>query len=96
MFGMQLCRFAGVMGCVLCVALRSVRMMCSGLMVAGFVVFPSFAMMACCVFVMFCCLRVMVRCFLRHIESPWNTSNWPSRPKLRMNCERNAGYRLFY
>jgi hypothetical protein len=91
MLGMEFRRFAGVMGCVLSVALRRVRVMGCGFVIAGFVMLAGFTMMACGVFVMFCCLSVMVRCFLRHIESPWIASNWASRPETRVACRLRAG-----
>jgi hypothetical protein len=68
MLGVEFRRFAGVMGCVLCVALRGVRVVGCCLVIAGFVMLSGFTMMACRVFVMVCCLIVMVRCFLAHVD----------------------------
>ena len=84
MLGVEFGRFAGVMRCVLGVTFRGVRMMSRRLVIAGFMLLPGFTMMACRIFVMLCCLIVVVRCFLRHIESPWNANNWASRPKARI------------
>jgi hypothetical protein len=84
MLGVEFRRFAGVMGRVLCVALRGVRVVSCALVIAGFMMLSGFTMMACCVFVMLCCLVVVVRCFLRHMKSPWNANNWASRPMVRV------------
>ena len=70
MFGVEFRRFAGVMRGVLRVALRGVRVVRCGFMIAGFMLLSGFTMMARRVFVMVCCLIVMVRCFLAHVDLP--------------------------
>jgi hypothetical protein len=47
--------FRGVVGGMVKMALRGVGVMRRGVMIASFVVFSGFAMMASCVFVMVCC-----------------------------------------
>ena len=59
MFHMRLGGFGAVVGRMLKVAVSSVRVVRSLLMVAGFVVAGSFAMVASCLLVVFGCLVVM-------------------------------------
>jgi hypothetical protein len=54
-FGVGLGGFRGVVGGMVKMALRGVGVMRRGVMIASFVVFSGFAMMASCVFVMVCC-----------------------------------------
>ena len=91
MLRVKFCRFAGVMCGALCVAVRGVRVVSGALMIAGFVMLAGFTMMARRVFVMFSCLLVVVRCFLRHFESPWNSNNWASRPRARVARRPECG-----
>ena len=58
--------FLGVIGCVMKMALGGVCVMSSGLVIAVFVVTRRFAMMASCVFVMFCCPSVVLGGLLGH------------------------------
>ena len=57
-----------MMSCVLRMAVRRVRMMSCGFVIAGFMMFSSFAMVTCRVFVMLCCLCVVIRRFLGHFN----------------------------
>jgi hypothetical protein len=91
MLGVEFRRFAGMMSGMLGVALRGVRMVSCGFVIAGLMLLSGFTMMTCCVLVMLCRLIVMVRCFLRHIESPWIANNWASRPEARVACRLRAG-----
>ena len=91
MLGMKFRRFAGVMRRMLCVTFRGVRMVCRRLVITGFVLLAGFTMMASRVFVMLCCLVVMVRCFLGHVDLPLNANDWASRPEARVACQREAG-----
>jgi len=95
MLGVEFRRFACVMGCVLCVAVRGVCMVSRGFVIAGLVMLSGFTMMACCVFVMLCRLIVMVRCFLRHVGSPLNTNNRASRPKSELHAGSEREHTLF-
>ena len=62
--------FARMVRGVLGVARRGVRMVSCPFVIAGFMMLSGFAMMARRVFVMFCCLIVVVRCFLGHVDLP--------------------------
>jgi hypothetical protein len=62
-FNMQLGRFGGVMGCVMRVPLRRMRVMSGYCVVAFFVMLGGFAMVNCRVLVVLRCL-VMMRCCL--------------------------------
>jgi hypothetical protein len=64
---------------------RGVRVMSRGFVIAGIVMLSGLTVVACCVFMMHGCLIVVVCCFLRHVGSPWDATDWASRPKARMN-----------
>jgi len=69
MLHVMLCRFGSVMGCVVKMTLRGVRMVCSRLVIAFFVVGCRFAVMARRVFVVFRCFVMMFCRLLRHRSS---------------------------
>jgi hypothetical protein len=69
-FGVQLRGLASVMRCMLCVALRGVRVMRRRFMVSSLVVLSGFAMVLSGVVVMLGGLAVMIRSFLGHCKSP--------------------------
>jgi hypothetical protein len=69
-FGVQLRGFASMMRCMLCVALRGVRVMRSRFMVSSLVMLSGFAVMLRGVVMMLGGLAVMVRSFLGHGKSP--------------------------
>ncbi len=69
LFDVNLGRLSGVVRCVMVVSLSRVRVVRGGLMVACFVVLCSFAMVPGSVFVMLCCLVVVLRGFPGHISS---------------------------
>jgi hypothetical protein len=62
--------FRGVMGCMLMVAMGHVRVMCCGLVLSGFKVVGGFSMVTSRVFVMLCCLVMMLCCLRRHSFPP--------------------------
>jgi hypothetical protein len=68
-FDVNLGRLSGVVRCVMVMSLSRVRVVRSGLMVAGFVVLCGFTMMPGSMFVMLCCLVVMLCGFPGHISS---------------------------
>jgi hypothetical protein len=61
--------FCSVVSGVMKMALRGVSVVGGGLVIAGFVMHGSFAMMTSCVFVVFSCFGVMFRRLLRHLSS---------------------------
>ena len=63
-FRMRLCRFSSVMGCVRQMTVSCVCVMSCVFVIAGFMVLCRFPMMARGVFVMLCCLVMMLRCLL--------------------------------
>jgi hypothetical protein len=66
MFDVKLGCFRRMMGCVMHVALGSVRVVSRCLMVSRIVMVRRLMMMSGGVFVMLCCLAMMFACFLRH------------------------------
>jgi hypothetical protein len=71
LIGMVFGGLAGVMCRIKPVAVCDVRMVRRFLVIAGFMVLGSFAMMNRCLFVMFCCLLVMLGTFVGfHERSP--------------------------
>lgn len=65
----QLCRFPGVVGCVLQMALRCVRVVSRSFMVAGLVMAGGLPMVRCRMLMVFGGFNVMFRCLLRHVAS---------------------------
>jgi hypothetical protein len=65
----MLCRFRCVVGCVMHVALRGVRVMSRNFVFPVFMVCRCFAVVVRREFVMFGCLVMMLCCFLRHGSS---------------------------
>jgi hypothetical protein len=61
---MCLCRFCSVVPCMLMVSISQLRMMRGRLELSCFVVLRGFLVVSRSVFVMFCCLLVMLRCLL--------------------------------
>lgn len=66
MFGVELCRFTGVVRSVLMMAVGSVRVVSGEMMVPRFVVPRGFAMMMSGTFMVFCCTMVVLCCFSGH------------------------------
>jgi hypothetical protein len=66
--GMVLSRFTGVVARVQPVPVRDMGVVSRFFVIAGFMVFGSFAMMNCCVFVVFCRL-VVVFCACMHTHN---------------------------
>jgi len=85
--GMLFSRFTGVVRRVESVPMSDVGVVRRFLMIAGFMVFGSFAMMSCCVFVVFCRLRVVLcTCMRTHNQSPFLAMTEPAnldRPPCR-------------
>lgn len=71
MLRMKLGCFRRVVGCVVQVTLRRVRVVSCCLMVAGFVMLRRFHMMLGGLFVVMRRFVMVFRCFLRHICSPF-------------------------
>ena len=63
-FDVRFCRFAGMVRCVLMVAVGELRVMRGRFMFSSFVMFGGFLVVASRVLVMFRCFVMMLRCFL--------------------------------
>jgi hypothetical protein len=63
-FDVRFCRFAGMVPCVLMVAVGELCVMRGGFMFSSFVMFGGFLVVASRVLVMFRCLVMMICCFL--------------------------------
>jgi hypothetical protein len=74
MLHVQFCRLGGVVRCMMQVPLSGMRVMRRSLVVASFVVPGSFAMVACCVFVVLGSLVVVFRSLFGHLFSPLSPS----------------------
>ena len=70
MFDVGLGCFRGVMRCMLLVAMGHMRVMCCCLVLSGFMVASGFPVVTSRVFVMLCCLVMMLCCLLGHNFPP--------------------------
>jgi hypothetical protein len=68
--GVGLCSFAGMVGSVLSVSMRGVRVMRSCFVVSRFVMLPRLSVMTSGVLVMVGCFIVMIGCFFDSFRSP--------------------------
>jgi hypothetical protein len=72
MFRVKLGRLCRMVGCMMQVTLRHMRVVRCCFVVASFVMVRRFVMMPNGMFVVFGCLAMVFCCFLRHIASPPN------------------------
>jgi hypothetical protein len=70
MFDMRLGRFRSVVHCMFVMTAGQVCMMSCRLLISRFVMFSGLLMVSCRVFVMLCCLVVMISCLFRHDFPP--------------------------
>jgi hypothetical protein len=93
LLGMRPSCLFGVMSSVRSVTVRGVRMVGSFLVVPGVMVFASFCVVLCSMCGVFCCLLVMLGCFLGHGVFPLLvcplTDLTPGKQETRISAKRS-------
>jgi hypothetical protein len=77
--------FRGVMSCMLMVAMGHMRVMCCSLVLSGFMVTGGFSVVTSRVFVMLCCLVMMIYGLLGHSFPPTGR-DWRRPSEFALTC----------